>query len=137
MAAPGRPRTRFAKNGDVNIAYQVVGEGGPDLVYVPGWVSHVEEVWREPRFARGLQRLASFSRLILLDRSGTGLSDPVVHLPTLEERAAELRAVMDAVGCERASLLGVSEGGSRAARCAGLVAALRRRLRLPRAGRIP
>jgi pimeloyl-ACP methyl ester carboxylesterase len=106
---PGK--TRFAKNGDVNIAYQVVGDGSFDLVYVPGWVSHVEEVWREPRFASGLKRLASFSRLILVDRSGTGMSDPVVHLPTLEERAAEVRAVMDAVGCERASLLGVSEGG--------------------------
>lgn len=104
-------RTRFAKNGDVNIAYQVVGGGDVDLVYVPGWVSHVEEVWREPHFAEGLRRLASFSRLILIDRSGTGMSDPVVHLPTLEERAAEVRVVMDAVGCERASLLGVSEGG--------------------------
>jgi pimeloyl-ACP methyl ester carboxylesterase/class 3 adenylate cyclase len=110
MAAPP-PRTRFAKNGDVNIAYQVVGEGDFDLVYVPGWVSHVEEVWREPRFSAGLRRLAAFSRLILIDRSGTGLSDPVEHLPTLEERAAEVRAVMDAVGSERASLTGVSEGG--------------------------
>ncbi len=106
-----KPKTRFAKNGDVNIAYQVVSEGDLDLVYVPGWVSHVEEVWREPHFAEGLKRLASFSRLILIDRSGTGMSDPVVHLPTLEERAAEVRVVMDAVGCERASLLGVSEGG--------------------------
>jgi pimeloyl-ACP methyl ester carboxylesterase/class 3 adenylate cyclase len=105
------PKTRFAKHGDVNIAYQVVGEGDFDLVYVPGWVSHVEEVWREPRFAAGLNRLTAFSRLILIDRSGTGLSDPVVHLPTLEERSEEVRAVMDAVGCERASLLGVSEGG--------------------------
>jgi len=89
----------------------VVGEGDFDLVYVPGWVSHVEEVWREPRFAAGLNRLTAFSRLILIDRSGTGMSDPVVHLPTLEERSEEVRAVMDAVGCERASLLGVSEGG--------------------------
>ncbi|MGH0031114.1 MAG: adenylate/guanylate cyclase domain-containing protein [Myxococcota bacterium] len=105
------PKTRFAKNGDVNIAYQVVGEGDFDLVYVPGWVSHVEEVWREPRFAAGLKRLASFSRLVLIDRSGTGMSDPVVHLPTLEERSEEVRAVMDAAGVERASLLGVSEGG--------------------------
>ena len=106
-----QPKTRFAKTGDVNIAYQVVGEGDFDLVYVPGWVSHVEEVWREPRFAAGLKRLASFSRLILIDRSGTGMSDPVVHLPTLEERSEEVRAVMDAAGSERASLVGVSEGG--------------------------
>ncbi len=104
-------RTRFAKSGDVNIAYQVVGDGDFDLVYVPGWVSHVEEVWREPRFASGLERLASFSRLILIDRSGTGMSDPVTHPPTLEERAEEVHAVMNAVGSERASLLGVSEGG--------------------------
>jgi pimeloyl-ACP methyl ester carboxylesterase len=106
-----QPKTQFAKCGDLNIAYQVVGEGDLDLVYVPGWVSHVEEVWREPRFAAGLKRLASFSRLILIDRSGTGMSDPVVQLPTLEERSEEVRAVMDAAGSERAALLGVSEGG--------------------------
>jgi pimeloyl-ACP methyl ester carboxylesterase len=104
-------RTRYARSGEVNIAYQVVGEGELDVVYVPGWVSHVEQVWEEPHFASFLHRLASFSRLILIDRSGTGLSDPVAHLPTLEERADEVRAVLDAVGSERAALAGVSEGG--------------------------
>lgn len=105
------PRTRYARSGDVNIAYQVVGEGDVDVVYVPGWVSHVEQVWEEPHYAGFLHRLCSFSRLILLDRGGTGLSDPVAHLPTLEERADEVRAVMDAAGCERAALMGISEGG--------------------------
>jgi len=106
-----RTRTRYARSGDLNIAYQVAGEGDLDVVYVPGWVSHVEEVWKAPYFSDFLYRLASFSRLILIDRSGTGLSDPVADLPTLEERADEVRAVMDAAGSERAALVGVSEGG--------------------------
>jgi pimeloyl-ACP methyl ester carboxylesterase len=106
-----RGRTRYAKSGGVNIAYQVVGEGDLDLVFVPGWVSHVEQVWEEPHFAAFLDRLASFSRLILFDRAGTGLSDPVPHLPALEERGDEVRAVMDAARSSRAALLGVSEGG--------------------------
>ena len=76
-----------------------------------GWVSHLEYCWREPSFARFLQRLASFSRLILFDKRGTGLSDSVTHMPTLEQRMDDVRAVMDAVGSERAVLLGVSEGG--------------------------
>ena len=106
-----RSRTRYAKSGGVNIAYQAVGGGDLDLVFVPGWVSHVEQVWEEPHFGAFLDRLASYSRLILIDRAGTGLSDPVTHLPTLEERADEVRAVMDAAGSSRAALLGVSEGG--------------------------
>jgi len=105
------PETRYAKSGDVNIAYQVVGEGPLDLVLVPGWVSHVERVWEDPTFAAFLRRLASFSRLILLDRRGTGLSDRVSRLPTLEERMDDVRAVMDAAGSERAALFGISEGG--------------------------
>ncbi len=103
--------TRYAKSGDVHIAYQVVGEGPLDLVLVPGWVSHVEYAWEEPSLAAFLRRLASFSRLIFLDRRGTGLSDRVSALPTLEERMDDVRAVMDAAGSDRAALFGISEGG--------------------------
>lgn len=107
------PETKYARSGDVNIAYQVVGNAPLDLVFVMGWVSHLEYFWREPSFARFLLRLASFSRLILFDKRGTGLSDrvPVNELPTLEQRMDDVRAVMDAVGSERAALCGVSEGG--------------------------
>src|SRR5919201_4199740 len=108
---PSTPETRYAKSGDVSIAYQVVGEGPLDLVLVPGFVSHLELDWKEPSFARFLGRLASFSRLILFDKRGTGLSDPVTQLPTLEQRMDDVRAVLDAVGSQRAALLGVSEGG--------------------------
>jgi pimeloyl-ACP methyl ester carboxylesterase/DNA-binding winged helix-turn-helix (wHTH) protein len=107
----GPAETRYAKSGDVHIAYQVVGEDGPDLVFVPGWVSHVEYAWEDPSFSRFLRRLASFCRLILLDRRGTGLSDRVADLPSLEERMDDVRAVMDAAGSKRATLFGVSEGG--------------------------
>jgi pimeloyl-ACP methyl ester carboxylesterase len=108
------PRTEYARSGHVHIAYQVVGQAPLDLVYVPGWVSHVELAWEEPTLARFLRRLASFSRLIVFDKRGTGLSDRVQDnkLPTLEERMDDLRAVMDAVGSERAALFGVSEGGN-------------------------
>ena len=107
------PETRYAKSGDVNIAYQVIGNGPLDIVFVMGWVSHLEYFWEEPSFVRFLSRLASFSRLILFDKRGTGLSDPVPinRLPTLEERMDDVRAVMDAVGSKRAVLVGVSEGG--------------------------
>ncbi|HEY7401148.1 MAG TPA: adenylate/guanylate cyclase domain-containing protein [Actinomycetota bacterium] len=107
------PETRYAKSGDVHIAYQVVGEGSFDLVYVPGFVSNVEEGWEEPHARKFLERLASFSRLILFDKRGTGLSDPVpiADLPTLEQRMDDLRAVMDAAGSERAAVFGHSEGG--------------------------
>lgn len=110
-AIPMVPRVRYARSGAVNIAYQVVGDGPLDLVFVMGWVSHLEYFWREPSFARFLRRLASFARLILLDKRGTGLSDPVAELPTLEQRMDDVRAVMDAVGSKSAALLGVSEGG--------------------------
>jgi len=112
-ALPRPPETMYARSGDVNIAYQVVGDAPLDLVFVMGWVSHMEYFWREPRFARFLMRLASFSRLILFDKRGTGLSDrvPINQLPTLEQRMDDVRAVMDAVGSERAALCGVSEGG--------------------------
>ena len=105
------PQTRYAQSGDVNIAYQVIGDGPIDLVFVMGWVSHLDYFWREPSFARFLHRLASFSRLILFDKRGTGLSDRVVELPTLEQRMDDVRAVLDAVGSRQAALLGVSEGG--------------------------
>ncbi|HJT26902.1 MAG TPA: alpha/beta fold hydrolase [Pyrinomonadaceae bacterium] len=107
------PETMYARSGDVNIAYQVIGDAPLDLVFVMGWVSHLEYFWREPCFARFLLRLASFSRLILFDKRGTGLSDrvPINQLPTLEQRMDDVRAVMDAVGSERAALIGVSEGG--------------------------
>ena len=109
-----RSETRYARSGDVSIAYQVVGEGPFDLVYVPGWVSNVELMWDEPDYTAFLERLASFSRLIIFDKRGTGLSDPVPldQLPTLEQRMDDVRAVMDAVGSDRAALLGHSEGGN-------------------------
>ena len=109
-----RSETRYARSGEVSIAYQVVGDGPFDLVYVPGFVSNIELMWEEPGLARFLERLASFSRLILFDKRGTGLSDPVPtdRLPTLEERMDDVRAVMDAVGSGRAALLGHSEGGN-------------------------
>ena len=111
------PPTRYARSGDVNIAYQVLGDGPLDLVFVMGWVSHLEYFWTEPSFARFLRRLSSFSRLILFDKRGTGLSDrvPLDGLPTLEQRMDDVRAVMDAVGSRRAALCGVSEGGAMAA----------------------
>jgi pimeloyl-ACP methyl ester carboxylesterase len=103
--------TRYAKSGDVSIAYQVVGDGPLDLVFVMGWVSHLDWFWEEPRFARFLRRLAGFSRLILFDKRGTGLSDRAVGLPPLEQRMDDVRAVLDAVGSERTALFGISEGG--------------------------
>jgi len=106
------PETRYARSGGVNIAYQVVGNGPRDLVLVPGWVSNIDVFWEEPTLARLLTRLASFSRLILFDKRGTGLSDRVSDMPTLEVRMDDVRAVMDAVGSQRAALFGYSEGGA-------------------------
>jgi pimeloyl-ACP methyl ester carboxylesterase len=105
------PQTRYARSGDVNIAYQVVGDAPRDLVLVPGWISNVEVFWEDPACARFLGRLASFSRLILFDKRGTGLSDRVTDMPNLETRMDDVRAVMDTVGSERAALFGYSEGG--------------------------
>jgi pimeloyl-ACP methyl ester carboxylesterase len=112
-----RPATRYTKSGDYNIAYQVIGEGELDLLYIPGFVSNVELAWEEPLLARFLDRLASFSRLILFDKRGTGLSDRVPNgeLPTLEERMGDVMAVLDAAGSDRAAVLGHSEGGNLAA----------------------
>ena len=123
------PVTRYAKSGGVHIAYQVFGSGPIDLVFIPGNVSHIENYWDLPDLARWLLRLTSFARVVMFDKRGTGLSDRVSELPSLDLRMDDARAVMDAVGIERAALLGVSEGGPMAAlfaatypqRCRGLV----------------
>ncbi len=112
MSAAGMPpETRYARSGGVNIAYTVIGDAPLDLVFVSGWVSHLELAWEHPDLARFYRRLASFSRLIVFDKRGTGLSDRVSELPTLEQRMDDVRAVMDAVGVERAAVFGISEGG--------------------------
>ncbi len=113
LLGAAKPETHYVKNGDVNIAYQIVGDGNIDVVFVMGWVSHLEYFWEEPHFAAFLNRLASFSRLILFDKRGTGHSDrvPISELPTLEQRMEDVHVVMDAVGSDRAVLIGVSEGG--------------------------
>jgi pimeloyl-ACP methyl ester carboxylesterase len=102
-----RPKTLYTKSGDVSIAYQVVGDGPFDLIWVPGWISNVEESWDVPQYARFLHRLASFSRLIMFDKRGTGLSDRVSNdrLPTLEQRMDDLRAVLEATGSASAVVL--------------------------------
>jgi pimeloyl-ACP methyl ester carboxylesterase/plasmid stabilization system protein ParE len=105
------PPTRYAKSDGASIAYQVVGDGPIDLVLVLGFATHVELQWESPAFARFFERVSSFSRLIIFDKRGTGLSDPVAEVPTLEERIDDVRAVMDAAGVGRAALFGVSEGG--------------------------
>jgi pimeloyl-ACP methyl ester carboxylesterase/class 3 adenylate cyclase len=114
VSVTGVPQTRYAKSGDVNIAYQVFGDGPSDLVFVPPFVSHVEMSWEEPHSARFLERLASFCRVLMFDKRGTGMSDRVAinELPTLEQRMDDVRAVMDAAGSQRGALLGVSEGGA-------------------------
>src|SRR5205807_2910842 len=108
------PETRYARSGDLHIAYQVVGDGPIDLVYVPSWISQVEHYWEEPAIARYFGRLASFSRLIMFDRRGSGLSDPVGAAPTLEEQMDDVVAVMDAAGSEQAAVYAQLEGGAMA-----------------------
>ena len=105
-----KPETKYARNGDVSIAYQVIGDGPRDLILVPGWVSNLDLFWEDPAAARFFERLASFGRLILFDKRGTGLSDRV-EIPPLEIRMDDVRAVMDAVRSARATLVGYSEGG--------------------------
>ena len=105
------PETRYARSGDVSIAYQVLGDGAFDLVRIPPFVSHVELAWEIPSLAAFNRQLASFSRLVTFDKRGTGMSDRVSGAPSLEERMDDVRAVMDTVGSEQAALLGVSEGG--------------------------
>jgi len=106
------PITKYTPSGDVFIAYQVSGNGPIDIVFAPGFISHLEHVWEEPRHARFLHGLESFSRLIRFDKRGTGLSDRSVGFPTMDERIDDIRAVMDATDSRRAVLLGVSEGGA-------------------------
>jgi class 3 adenylate cyclase/alpha-beta hydrolase superfamily lysophospholipase len=121
--------TRYAKSGDAHVAYQVFGNGPIDLVFVPGFVSHIENYWEHPDLARWLLRLGSFARVIMFDKRGTGLSDPVSEVPSLDLRMDDVRAVMDAAGIERAAVLGISEGGPLATlfaathpdRCQGLI----------------
>ena len=124
-----QPDTRYATSGDIQIAYQVIGEGPFDLVLVPGFISNLDHTWDEPGFVHLLTRLKSFSRVILFDKRGTGLSDRLGNLPSLEERMDDVRAVMDAAGSENAVLMGISEGGAMSMlfaatypqRCRGLV----------------
>jgi class 3 adenylate cyclase len=108
------PQTRYARSGDLHIAYQVVGDGPMDLIYVPTWISQVEHYWDDPGIARYFSRLASFSRLIMFDRRGSGLSDPVPEAPTLEEQIDDVVAVMDAAGSEKAAVYAQLEGGAMA-----------------------
>jgi len=107
-----RPRTRYAKSGDISIAYQVIGEGPLDLIVVPGWISNLDMHWEMSGYEAWVRRLTSFCRLILFDKRGSGLSDRDVGDSTLEDRMDDLRAVLDAAGSERAAVLGFSEGGS-------------------------
>src|SRR5918999_6459910 len=105
------PRTQYARSGELSIAYQVVGDGPVEVVFVPSFVSHLEFLWADPVVKAWLDRLASITRLILFDKLGTGMSDPVSGIPTLEERAEEIDAVIAAAGAEKPALFGLSEGG--------------------------
>jgi pimeloyl-ACP methyl ester carboxylesterase len=107
------PVTRYTDCEGISIAYQVLGTGDLDLIFVPGGVSHVDVTWQQDRaYRRMMERLTSFARVVVFDKRGMGASDPVLTPPTLEERTADIRAVMDAVGIDRAAVLGLSEGGS-------------------------
>jgi len=105
------PTTRYAKSDDVHIAYQVLGDGPTDLLFVPGFVSNVEATWQSPESSAFFERLASFCRLILFDKRGTGMSDRGSQIFTLEQRMHDVQAVLDEVGSKRAAVFGVSEGG--------------------------
>jgi pimeloyl-ACP methyl ester carboxylesterase len=123
------PETRFTRVDDLDIAYQVVGPAAElDVVFVPGWVSHLEVMWELPEFAYFLDRLAAMGRLILFDKRGTGLSDRVAGTPTLEQRADDIAGVIDAAGSTRAAIAAWGEGAAIAAMFAathpGRVAAL-------------
>ncbi len=109
------PATHYAKSGDVCVAYQIFGGGPIDLVFVPGWISHLDIWWDSPVTAGWLQRFGRFARVIMFDKRGTGLSDRDCGLPTMDQRMDDIRAVMDAAGSKRAAVLGVSEGGALAA----------------------
>jgi class 3 adenylate cyclase len=105
------PTTRYVKSDDVHIAYQVMGEGSFDLLFVPGFVSNIESIWQSPQISTFFRRLASFSRLILFDKRGTGMSDRSSQIFTLEQRMHDVQTILDAVGSKRAALFGISEGG--------------------------
>ncbi len=105
------PETKFTQSGEVSIAYQVIDNGPLDLVMIPGFISHVECAWEDPSYSRFLSQLSAFARLILFDKRGTGLSDRIGGIPTLEERMDDVRAVMGAADSQQAALFGVSEGG--------------------------
>jgi class 3 adenylate cyclase len=109
------PETRYARNGDVHLAHHVTGGGGPDLVFVPSWLHHSEHMWTHPSVAPFFARLASFSRLIMFDRRGTGMSDPIAGPVALEEQMDDIVAVMDAAGSEQAVVLAWREGSAMAA----------------------
>lgn len=125
-----KPSTKYTKSDRINIAYQVFGNGPIDIVYIPGWVSNIDLMWECPELLHFFQELGKIARVILFDKRGTGLSDRVVDVSTLEERMDDIRAVMDAVDSEKAILFGHSEGGSVSAlfaatypnRTAGLIA---------------
>src|SRR5688572_7178681 len=106
-----RPETRYAKSGNIHIAYQVLGEGSPDLLFASSYTGHLDFGWEFPPWARYLRRLASFSRLIIFDRRGTGLSDRAPGPATFEESMDDIGAVLDAAGSQRAALFGETEGG--------------------------
>ena len=107
-----KPKTRYTRSGRINLAFQVFGEGEVDLVYIPGWVSNIDYMWEDPDLARMMAGFSQFSRVILFDKRGTGLSDRDVGFATLDERMDDLTAVMQAAGSKRAALLGFSEGGN-------------------------
>src|SRR5215207_2224542 len=107
-----RPKTRYARSGELSIAYQVVGDGPRDLVYVPGAISHLDFAWDHPGYVRFMRRVAAIARVIVFDRRGMGLSDPVSTAPAVEERVGDIRAVMDAAGSESAVMFGASEGSA-------------------------
>ncbi len=115
MEAIKPPKTHYARSGDFSIAYQVVGDGPLDLVHIPGLVSHLDQAWTHPKYERFMRQLSSFARVIVYDKRGTGLSDPFIEPPSVEERIDDTRAVMDAVGSERAVVFGCSEGATLAA----------------------
>jgi len=107
-----RPKTRYAKAGDVHIAYHVVGDGAIDLLWAQGWATHIEYAWESPDYARFLNKLGQFARVIFFDKRGVGMSDRDVGYPTLEERSQDINAVLDAVGSEKVAVFGASEGGA-------------------------
>lgn len=109
------PEIRYAQSGEVSIAYQIVGDGPLDIIMAPGSFTHLEIMWEEPNWAYFVDRLAAFSRLMIFDKRGSGMSDRVVEVATLEDRTDDMRAVMDAVGSERAAVIGASEGGAMSA----------------------